>query len=87
MSPEQSRAARAWLGWSQIDLAKRAKVAVGTVRSFEGGHRVPLAPHLSAIRQAIEAEGVRLLFDRNGDAAGIARENAGSDLFGEGSPR
>jgi len=38
-------------------------------------------------RQVIEAAGVRLLFDRNGDAVGIALQDAGNDLFGDVSPR
>jgi DNA-binding transcriptional regulator YiaG len=86
MSPEQTRAARGWLGWSQVELARLAKLSVGTVRSFEGGHRAPLTPHLLAMRQVIEAAGLRLLFDRYGKAAGIARQDAGNDLFGDGSP-
>jgi len=85
MSPEQSRAARGWLAWSQIELAQRANVSVGTVRSFEGGQRTPVAATLSAMRQVIEAAGIRLLFDRNGDAAGIARQDAGRDLFDDAS--
>jgi len=42
MSPEQSRAARAWLDWSQDDLASAARVSLSTVRDFEKGRRVPI---------------------------------------------
>jgi transcriptional regulator with XRE-family HTH domain len=80
MSPEQSRAARGWLGWSQLELARRANVAVGTVRSFEAGQREPMVNNVAAMRRVIEAAGVRLLFDRQGDPAGIAREDAGTDF-------
>lgn len=32
----QIRAARALLGWEQIELAKKARVAIGTIRRMEG---------------------------------------------------
>jgi ribosome-binding protein aMBF1 (putative translation factor) len=76
MTSEQSRAARGWLGWSQKDLAARANVALGTVHEFEAGRRTPTHNNLAALRRAIEAEGIRLLFDADGSAAGIARQGA-----------
>jgi transcriptional regulator with XRE-family HTH domain len=80
MTPEQSRAARGWLGWSQKELAKRAGVALNTVYEFETGRRTPAAYILTAMRAAIEAEGIRLLFEQDGAAAGIARRDARIDL-------
>lgn len=74
MTPEQSRAARGWLGWSQKDLAIRANVALGTVHEFEAGRRTPTPNNLAALRRAIESEGMRLLFGEDGAAAGIARQ-------------
>ena len=79
MSPEQSRAARGWLGWSQRELARRANISLSTVYEFEKGQRTPTLNNLSAMRRAIEAAGVRLIFDRKG-AAGILRRDAGVDL-------
>lgn len=80
MTPEQSRAARGWLGWSQVELARRANVSERTVQSFESGRRM-LHPNSSAAMQlAIEAAGVRLLFDKSGRAAGVVRQNADVDL-------
>jgi transcriptional regulator with XRE-family HTH domain len=75
MTPEQSRAARGWLGWSQTELAKRAKVSLSTVRDFELGKRSPIANNIAALRGAIEAAGIRLLFDEKGVAAGIVRQS------------
>jgi ribosome-binding protein aMBF1 (putative translation factor) len=72
LTPEQSRAARAWLEWSQEDLAKRASVALSTVRDFEKGRRTPISNNLEAIRRVLEAEGVELLFDDAGKPRGIA---------------
>jgi transcriptional regulator with XRE-family HTH domain len=72
MSPEQCRAARAWLDWTQQELARRAGVGLSTVRDFEKGERTPIPNNLAAIRRAIEAAGIRLVFRHDGKAAGIA---------------
>jgi transcriptional regulator with XRE-family HTH domain len=72
MSPEQVRAARGWLGWSQQDLAGRAQVGLSTVKDFENGSRKPIANNLNAIRRAIEEAGITLLFDPNGQATGVS---------------
>ena len=62
MAPEQCRAARGWLDWSQEDLAKLAKVSHSTVRDFEKGRRVPIANNLAAIRAALEGAGIGFSF-------------------------
>ncbi len=72
LSPEQCRAGRGWLGWSQDDLAKRASVGLSTVRDFEGGRRTPIANNLAAMQRAIETAGVGLVFGSGGRAVGIA---------------
>ena len=59
MKPEQSRAARGWLGWTQADLAERAKVGLSTVKDFESGSRTPIANNLDAMQRALEAFGIR----------------------------
>ena len=74
MSPEQCRAARAWLDWSQQDLAERASVGLSTVKEFEKGHRKPIANNLNAIRAALENAGIKLLFGPKGDATGVVKE-------------
>ena len=66
VSPEQSRAARGWLDWSQEELAQRAHVSLSTVRDFERGRRQPIGNNLEALRRAFEAEGIDL-----GDPQGI----------------
>lgn len=68
MSPEQCRAARGWLGWSQQALADRAKVSVSTLKDFEGRRRRPIANNLDAIRRALEAAGIEFT---NGDVPGV----------------
>ena len=59
MKPEHSRAARGWLGWTQSDLAKRARVGLSTVKDYESGKRTPIANNLDAMRRAFEAFGIR----------------------------
>jgi ribosome-binding protein aMBF1 (putative translation factor) len=72
LTPEQSRAARGWLGWSQTELGNRAKVSLSTVRDFETRQRTPIANNIEAMQRALEAAGIRLLFDpQNGAAIGV----------------
>lgn len=58
MSPEQCRAARAWLGLTQDDLASAANVGNSTIRDFEAGRRAPIANNLAAVQAVLEARGI-----------------------------
>ena len=58
MTPEQCRAARAWLDIGQDDLASASGVSLSTVRDFEKGRRNPIANNLRAIRAALEQRGI-----------------------------
>jgi DNA-binding transcriptional regulator YiaG len=69
MSPEQSRAARGWLDWSQAALAAKASVSLSTVRDFEKGRRVPIANNLTAMKVALEGAGIAFVDD--GGTSGI----------------
>ena len=71
MTPQHSRAARSWLGWSQTELAKRAKVSLSTVRDYETEKRNPIPNNIEAIRRAIEDAGIEFAYDRSGNPAGI----------------
>lgn len=72
MSPEQCRAARAWLGWSQGDLSKRSKVGLSTVKSFENGLRTPISNNLEAMSRALQEAGVEFFDADAGRSSGIA---------------
>jgi ribosome-binding protein aMBF1 (putative translation factor) len=76
MTPEQCRAARGWLAWSQQELAERASVGLSTVRDFEAGRRQPIGNNLAAMERAFGESGVRFIFDDQGNATGIAASNA-----------
>jgi DNA-binding transcriptional regulator YiaG len=71
MNPAQCRAARGWLQWTQAELARRANVSEGTVRSFESGQKKPLPNNVAAMRRAVEEAGISLLFDQDGTGTGI----------------
>ena len=73
MTPEQSRAARGWLGWSQTQLAEAASTGVSTVKDFEGGRRKPIASTLGAMRAALERAGIAFV-GGDGEAFGITYE-------------
>ncbi|WP_128970958.1 helix-turn-helix domain-containing protein [Bradyrhizobium tropiciagri] len=63
ISPAQLRAARAWLNWSQAELAKAAGVAKTVVNRYEQGYSVPHAESLRKVQGALEAAGIRFEFD------------------------
>ena len=62
MTPEQCSSARAWLAWSQDELAKAAKVGLSTVKDFETGKRAPIPSTQTAMRVVLEREGIGFSF-------------------------
>jgi transcriptional regulator with XRE-family HTH domain len=66
---EQVRAARAFLGWTQVDLGQAANLSFETVRNFETS-RFPLSPEShAAVRKAFKNAGVEFL--KSGKRIGI----------------
>jgi transcriptional regulator with XRE-family HTH domain len=65
LTPEQSRAARGLLDWSQTQLAQRSNLSESTVRDFEKGRRLPSINNLAAIERALESAGV--IFQADGE--------------------
>jgi transcriptional regulator with XRE-family HTH domain len=61
LTPQQCRAARGLLDWTQEKLAERAGVSRGTVRDFENGQHELHRGSAAVIRGALEAAGVILL--------------------------
>jgi transcriptional regulator with XRE-family HTH domain len=74
ITPEQCRAARGWLDWSQDDLATRANVSLSTVRDFEKGRRMPIANNITAMEGALRGAGCHFT-SVDGEASGIAYQH------------
>lgn len=58
LTPQQCRAARSLLNWSQEELAAKSEVSRPTIAEFERGNRTPYAPNLRVITRAFEEAGV-----------------------------
>ena len=61
MSPEQCRAARGFLGWSQEKLAGISGVSRATVIDFERGERKPIPSNLKMIQATLERAGIEFI--------------------------
>jgi hypothetical protein len=70
ITPEQCRAARGLLDWTQGDLAREAAVGIVTVRQIESGLSAPRRATLDVVRRALERGGV-VFIDANGDGPGV----------------
>jgi len=75
MSPEQCRAARAWLDWKQDRLAAEAGVGLSTVKGFEAAKSKPIGATLAAMRVALERAGVAFV---DGETWGITGPKPGA---------
>jgi predicted transcriptional regulator len=70
ITPEQCRAARALLAWSQQDLADKSGVGIVTVHQLEAGTSQPRRATVDVVRRAFEAAGVEFI-DENGGGPGV----------------
>lgn len=93
LTPDQCRAARALLNWSQGTLAEVAGVARATIAAFEAGKRSPIGNNLASIKGAFEDQGVDFIQDDNVVGvtipkvlieAGIVQGNEQAVVFVEG---
>lgn len=64
IEPEQIRAARAMLGWSQQELAEAASVSKDTVKNYEVGNNRPNSKTLLSLETALTTAGME--FPRDG---------------------
>ena len=70
ITAEQSRAARALIGWSQDELASKSRVAKRTIADFERGARAPQSRTLRDLETSLEAAGV-IFIAENGEGPGV----------------
>ena len=71
LQPEQIKAARALLGWSQADLAKRSGYSLPAINNIERGIASARAETMTDIQQTFERNGVQFI-----DGPGVRIENA-----------
>jgi DNA-binding XRE family transcriptional regulator len=69
-SPAQCRAARAYLDWSQDELATRSNVARKTIVDFERGAQTPTIQTAAALRAAMSDAGIKFI-PENGGGDGV----------------
>ncbi|MGD9806460.1 MAG: helix-turn-helix domain-containing protein [Hyphomicrobiaceae bacterium] len=63
ITPEQCRAGRALIDWTQERLAEAAGVGLSTCKDLESGKRTPRRISMRALRKALEDAGVEFLGD------------------------
>jgi transcriptional regulator with XRE-family HTH domain len=61
LSPEQCRAARGLLDWTQEELAEKAKVSRSTIRDFENGRHSLHSSTADQVVEALERAGAMLI--------------------------
>jgi transcriptional regulator with XRE-family HTH domain len=72
VTPEQCRAARGWLDWTQSDLAFLSQVGFSTIKMFESGKGRPNPSTAALIRQIFEQAGIEFELDAEGIALGMS---------------
>ena len=70
LTPEQVKAARELLGWSQMDVANRVGLTEWVIGFFERGERLIRARYLRRMRSIFEAAGV-IFVEENGEGPGV----------------
>jgi transcriptional regulator with XRE-family HTH domain len=73
ITPDQARAGRQLLAWTQAQLAVEARISPATVSQFEGGKYRPSLGILSAMQSALEESGVEFT---NGGEPGVKLRKA-----------
>jgi transcriptional regulator with XRE-family HTH domain len=70
MTPEQLRAGRALLHWTQGKLSEASGVSRGTLADFESGKRVPFYRTIDDLRRTLESAGV-IFLEENDEGPGV----------------
>src|ERR1700761_7454237 len=79
ITPEQCRAARALLGWSQDDLERTSGVSKKTIAEFEREAQIPYDKTLRELETALRASGVQLISE-NGGGVGVRKTSPAARL-------
>lgn len=79
LTPQQLRAARALVGWSREDLAKKAGISPATVRGFELLAADSKHSTILRMRRALEIAGVEFIDDDGSKGPGARLVKSGRD--------
>ena len=71
-TPAQVRAARALLGWTRSEVARRFEIGDATVARLERGDRVPGPRILPRIKEGFESAGIVFFNDERGCGVALA---------------
>jgi len=76
LTPAQLRAARALVGYSRDDLAKKSGVGAGTIKDFELGGSDPKQGTVLKWQRALEAAGVKFIDADDREGEGVRLKTA-----------
>ena len=74
----QIQAARALLGWSQEELAEKAKIARNTLYNLESGIVDPRTSTVEAVRHTLERAGIEFLMDARSEGVRLIKPRPGT---------
>ncbi len=72
MNGYQCRAVRAWLGWTQEELAQMAGVGLSTLKDFEKADRKTIPAIVNQIQRMFEEVGVEFTRDEDAQRIGMS---------------
>jgi len=74
ITPKQCKSARVYLGWSQQDLADKARVVQKTITDFERGVTTPQRRIAEDIKTIFEEAGIKFENDDEGQGTKLLKE-------------
>lgn len=74
----QIQAARALLGWSQEELAEKAKIARNTLYNLESGAVDPRTSTVEAVRRTLERAGIEFVRDAVSEGVRLIKPRSGT---------
>lgn len=74
ITPKQCKSARAYLGWSQQELADKVRVVQKTITDFERGITTPQRRIAEDIKTIFEEAGIKFENDDEGQGTKLLKE-------------
>lgn len=75
LNASQIKAARAFLGWSAVELARQTGIGIATIKRYEVSSGIPNSRlgHLQSIRETFEKAGIEFVETEDGGRGVIFR--------------